>query len=69
MNANLNLDLNNVESPISKLAGEQFQDPEAVIRFDGSDLMPAEVGSGFVLVRDDRVDRRGQGHPGGSRRH
>ena len=46
VNANLNLDLNNVESPISKLAGEQFQDPEAVIRFDGADLMPAEVGSG-----------------------
>ena len=46
VNANLNLDLENVSSPISELAGEQFQDPEAVIRFDGADLMPAEVGSG-----------------------
>ncbi len=46
VNANLNLDLENVSSPISKLAGEQFQDPTAVIRFDGADLMPAEVGSG-----------------------
>ena len=46
VNANLNLDLENVSSPISKLAGEQFQDPEAVIRFDGADLMVGEVGSG-----------------------
>ena len=46
VNANRNLDLNNVESPISKLAGEQFQDPEAVIRFDGADLMVGEVGAG-----------------------
>lgn len=46
VNANLNLDLENVSSPISKLAGEQFQDDSAVIRFDGADLMPAEVGSG-----------------------
>lgn len=45
VNANLNLDLENVSSPISKLAGEQFQNPDAVIRFDGSDVMPAEVGS------------------------
>ena len=46
VNANLNLDLENVSSPISQLAGEQFQDSTAVIRFDGADLMPAEVGSG-----------------------
>ena len=46
VNANLNLDLENVSSPISQLAGAQFQDPDAVIRFDGADLMPAEVGSG-----------------------
>jgi alpha-glucoside transport system substrate-binding protein len=46
VNANLNLDLENVSSPISKLAGEQFQDPDAVLRFDGADLMPGEVGSG-----------------------
>jgi alpha-glucoside transport system substrate-binding protein len=46
VNANLNLDLELVSSPISKLAGEQFQDPEAVLRFDGSDVMPGEVGSG-----------------------
>ncbi|MGB7818904.1 MAG: ABC transporter substrate-binding protein [Ornithinibacter sp.] len=46
VSANLNLDVNNVDSPISKLAAEQFQDPGALIRFDGADLMPGAVGSG-----------------------
>ena len=46
VSANPNLDVANVESPISKLAAEQFQDPAALIRFDGADLMPGEVGSG-----------------------
>jgi alpha-glucoside transport system substrate-binding protein len=46
VSANLNLDVNNVDSPISKLAAEQFQDPEALIRFDGADLMPGAVGAG-----------------------
>ena len=31
---------------VAKLAAEQFQDPAALIRFDGADLMPGEVGSG-----------------------
>ncbi len=46
VSANKNLDVANVESPISKLAAEQFQDPSALIRFDGADLMPGAVGSG-----------------------
>jgi alpha-glucoside transport system substrate-binding protein len=46
VSANLGLDIDNLANPIDKLAAEQFQDPEAVIRFDGSDLMPAAVGSG-----------------------
>ena len=32
-------------SPIDKLAAETFQDEGAVFRFDGSDQMPAAVGS------------------------
>ena len=35
-------------SPIDQLAAELFQDPDAVFRFDGSDLMPGEVGAGAV---------------------
>ena len=33
-------------SPIDKLAAETFQDEKAVFRFDGSDQMPAAIGSG-----------------------
>ena len=33
-------------SPIDKLSGEILQDPDAVFRFDGSDLMPGAVGAG-----------------------
>jgi alpha-glucoside transport system substrate-binding protein len=46
VSANTGLDIANLTSPIDKLAAEQFQDPEAVVRFDASDLMPAEVGAG-----------------------
>ena len=39
-------------------------------RFDASDLMPAEVGSGIVLDRHDRVHPERPGIPGGGpRRH
>ena len=36
----------NVASPIDKLSVQILQDTSAVFRFDGSDLMPAAVGSG-----------------------
>lgn len=45
VSANKGLDPNNLVSPIDKLAAETFQDPKAVFRFDGSDQMPAAVGS------------------------
>jgi alpha-glucoside transport system substrate-binding protein len=46
VSANKNLDVNNLDSAISKLTAEQFQDPSALVRFDGADLMPGAVGSG-----------------------
>jgi alpha-glucoside transport system substrate-binding protein len=62
VSANLGLDPENLVSPIDKLAAEQFQDPEAVVRFDASDLMPAEVGSGSfwremtAWIAEDKAD-------------
>ncbi|MCA1981359.1 ABC transporter substrate-binding protein [Nocardioides nematodiphilus] len=46
VSANKGLDVNNLTSPIDKLSASILQDPNAVFRFDASDLMPAEVGSG-----------------------
>lgn len=46
VSANKGLDPNNLTSPIDKLSAQILQDPKAVFRFDGSDLMPGEVGSG-----------------------
>jgi alpha-glucoside transport system substrate-binding protein len=46
VSANKGLDPNNLVSPIDKLSAETLQDPAAVFRFDGSDQMPGEVGSG-----------------------
>jgi alpha-glucoside transport system substrate-binding protein len=46
VSANTGLDIDLLVSPIDKLAAEQFQDPEAIVRFDASDLMPGEVGAG-----------------------
>ena len=46
VSANKGLDANNLTSPIDKLSAETLQDPEAVFRFDGSDLMPGAVGAG-----------------------
>jgi alpha-glucoside transport system substrate-binding protein len=46
ISANKGLDLNNVAGPIDKLSVQILQDPKAVFRFDGSDLMPAAVGAG-----------------------
>jgi alpha-glucoside transport system substrate-binding protein len=41
---NRSLDLDSVQSPLSRLVAGQFQDPDVVIRLDGSDQMPAQVG-------------------------
>jgi alpha-glucoside transport system substrate-binding protein len=43
--ANTGLDIDNLTSPIDRLAAETFQDENAVFRFDGSDMMPAAIGS------------------------
>ena len=45
VSANKGLDPNNLTSPIDKLAAQILLDPKAVFRFDGSDQMPAAVGS------------------------
>ncbi len=45
-NANKGLDLDNLSSPIDRLAAEQLQDDANTFRFDASDLMPAAIGSG-----------------------
>ena len=46
VSANTGLDIANLESPIDQLSAEILQDPNAVFRFDGSDLMPGAVGAG-----------------------
>jgi alpha-glucoside transport system substrate-binding protein len=49
LTANKNVDTSVYEqNEVSKLAYGILQDPEAVVRFDGSDLMPATVGSGSL---------------------
>ena len=45
VSANKGLDANKLSSPIDKLAAKLLQDPKSVFRFDGSDQMPAAVGS------------------------
>jgi alpha-glucoside transport system substrate-binding protein len=63
VSANTGLDIANLTSPIDQLAAEQFQDPEAVVRFDASDLMPAEVGAGSfwremtAWIAEDKADQ------------
>jgi alpha-glucoside transport system substrate-binding protein len=39
------LEVSNLVSPIDQLSAQILQDPKAVFRFDGSDQMPAAVGS------------------------
>ena len=46
--SNKTLDVANVKNPVDKLSVEILQDPNAVFRFDGSDLMPAAVGAGSL---------------------
>ena len=46
VSANTGLDVENLKSPVDKLAAETLQDENAVFRFDGSDMMPGVVGTG-----------------------
>lgn len=46
VSANNKLDVANVANPIDKLSVQILQDKGSVFRFDGSDLMPAAVGTG-----------------------
>jgi len=46
ISANMGLDIANVKNPIDRLSVQLLQDPDAVFRFDGSDLMPGAVGAG-----------------------
>jgi len=46
VSANKGLDINNLVSPIDQLSAKTLQDPKAVFRFDGSDMMPGAVGAG-----------------------
>ncbi|SDT41031.1 ABC transporter substrate-binding protein [Actinoplanes derwentensis] len=45
VSANKGLDPNNLTNPVDKLSAEILLDPNATFRFDGSDMMPAAVGS------------------------
>lgn len=46
VSANNGLDVNNLATDFDKLASGVLADPNSVIRFDASDLMPAAVGAG-----------------------
>lgn len=46
VSANSGLDVANLSTDFDKLAASVLGDPETVIRFDASDLMPGEVGAG-----------------------
>lgn len=46
VSANKGLDPENLALEFDQLSAEILADPDAVIRFDGSDLMPGEVGAG-----------------------
>ena len=46
ISANKGLDKANLTSPIDQASVDILQDPKAVFRFDGSDLMPGAVGAG-----------------------
>jgi len=45
ISANKGMDVAKLTSPIDKLAATILQDPNAIFRFDGSDMMPAAIGS------------------------
>ena len=45
ISANKGMDVTKLTSPIDTLAATILQDPDAIFRFDGSDMMPAAIGS------------------------
>ncbi|WP_067500646.1 ABC transporter substrate-binding protein [Actinoplanes sp. TFC3] len=49
ISANKGLDINKVSNPIDKLSAELLQNPSTVFRFDGSDQMPAAIGSNVIF--------------------
>ncbi|MFC7545764.1 ABC transporter substrate-binding protein [Plantactinospora sp. GCM10030261] len=49
VSANKGLKVENLSNPIDKLAAELLLDPKSVFRFDGSDQMPAAVGSNAIF--------------------
>ncbi|WP_041832475.1 ABC transporter substrate-binding protein [Actinoplanes sp. N902-109] len=49
ISANKGLDINKVSNPIDKLSAGLLQNPSTVFRFDGSDQMPAAVGSNAIF--------------------
>jgi alpha-glucoside transport system substrate-binding protein len=63
ISANTGLDVKNVDTAINKLSVEILQDPKAVFRFDGSDMMPAEVGAAAfwtemtAWIANDKADK------------
>ncbi|HZK06442.1 MAG TPA: ABC transporter substrate-binding protein [Actinomycetaceae bacterium] len=62
--ANLGVDLDNAGSAILRLAMELLQDESRTVVFDGSDMMPSEVGSGEFWTQmtawiDGTVDSQG----------
>ena len=46
VSANNGLDPENLATEFDQLSAEILADEDAVVRFDGSDLMPGEVGAG-----------------------
>jgi alpha-glucoside transport system substrate-binding protein len=46
ISANKGLDPTNLNQPVARLSAELLTEPGVVFRFDGSDLMPTQVGSG-----------------------
>ncbi len=49
ISANKGLDVTKVSNPIDKLSAELLLDPNTAFRFDGSDQMPAAVGSNAIF--------------------
>ena len=63
ISANTGLDVASVDTAVNKLSVEILQDPKAVFRFDGSDMMPAEVGAAAfwtemtAWIANDKADK------------
>ena len=61
VSANKNADPANFKNPIDKLSVEIIQDPNAVTRFDASDLMPAAVNTAFWRQMTDWITGKSTG--------